>query len=181
MEQLKVSQIDFFTKPIKYVSGKVDRSGIDTQKEMSKKLGLKASEIYLLGDSEEGFTREYMENIEDIFDSGKHHDHSEINFEDGITEFLLSDTPYGVILKIYTLSQYGEFANFFGNYATMVKLEKVEKKSNEAEDPVIITVTLDEGLVEFLKEEWDIEKEDIKAEVGDKIHKLIEKYYNYKV
>lgn len=120
---MKVSEIDFFMKPTLYLRNKeVDNTGPETRKKMEKMLDLKSNKIYLIGDTENGFSNEYMDVLsEEIFDNGKTLEFDSIDFEEGTTEFKMVSTVYGVILKVFTLSLYE--ASYYADRDTMVEIE----------------------------------------------------------
>jgi len=124
----KLSEIDFYMKPIKYTNGDIDKSGIKTRKKIEKVSGLKANELFIVGDTEEGFDYEYMDVLEEyIYNEGELlHDEITLRFDDGYTFIQAVKTKVGLIVKVWSEGiGGGEFATYVGDSTCFPNLKKL--------------------------------------------------------
>jgi len=164
---MKLSDLDFYMKPTKYTSGEVDKSGVKTRKVIEEFFGLRADEIYMIGDTESmDFDCEEMEILYDAWAAGKTLNAKDLDFDEGWVYVHLTDNDLGRVCKVWSESAHGETVIYFGDWDAWYAIsqgaieveEEVESKSKNTWTKKEVKTLFDrftEFVAQHNPEEWD--------------------------
>lgn len=133
----KLSDISFYTKPVKYVDGTIDVSGIETAIQIAKMTGLSYDELFLMGDTEDEDFSDEMESLEDFFygDNMKKLGYDELVFDTGNVELTMKRVAgypdSGKIIKVSNMNPCGEIALYFGDKQAVSDFEEILEEDKE--------------------------------------------------
>ncbi|HUW46117.1 MAG TPA: hypothetical protein VMW50_10040 [Dehalococcoidia bacterium] len=192
MKKEALNEIDFYSKPTKYVTGKVDKTGIVTGNEITKLSELSADKLFVVGDTEEDFDRDYMEELEDIFDGGELIGESTLEFEEGDEDVVEPGITYievrscfvdpviGKIVKVWSEGPGGgEFATYFGCEFTYKAIER--GALSDSDEPKIedteITLVIEKDILADLMTEFGSGSGVVVDQIKSDFRRMISKYY----
>lgn len=171
----------WYMKPEKYTNGTSDNTGPETRAIIEKMLKATPEEIFLVGDSEEGFDYEYLEALDEFVGYGDSLDSNERYDEEYDSELVetLYETKYGNICVVEGRSQHGTISIYFATEITSNNLEIAinNVKDGVKKSPLTLTANINEDIVEQLIEKWGCKREDILNEVAGEFTEMMRNYY----
>lgn len=177
----KLSEMAWYMKPEEYANGTSDNTGPETREIIERLLDAKPEEIFLVGDSEEGFDCEYLEALDEIIGYDVTLERNERYDEEYDTELVetLYETKYGNICVVEGITQHGTISIYFALESTGEKIQAAVKNVEEEVNtsPLTLTANINEDIVEQLMERWGCKREDILDEVAGEFTEMMRNYY----
>ena len=177
----KLSELAYYMKPEKYGNQTSDNTGPETRAIIEKMLKATPEEIFLVGDSEEGFDYEYLEALDEIIGYDVTLERNERYDEEYDTELVetLYETKYGNICVVEGITQHGTISVYFATEITANNLEIAINNVKEGVNtsPLTFTANIDEDIVKQLMEKWKWPKEDILPEIASEFTEMLRNYY----
>jgi hypothetical protein len=178
----RLSEMDYYMKPEKYADGKVDRTGPETAVNIVAQLNTGVGNIFLVGDSEEGFDCDHLEILDEFIGYGDCKDYKERydeEYDTSLTETLY-ETKYGNICVVAGESVHGTISIYFANEITRNNLEigiNNVKAGLSAEPSEPFSLTLKPEIIGTRAQKFGVSADSVRASIYNDFEKIVTKYY----
>lgn len=173
----------YYMQPEKYADGKVDTNGPETAVNIVELLKEGVGNIFLIGDSEEGFDCDHLEILDEFIGYGEGTNTRLERYDKEYDTYLsetLYETKYGNICVVAGESQHGTISIYFANEITRNNLEigiNNVKAGLSAEPSEPLSLTLKPEIIGTIAQKFGVSADSVRASIYNDFEKMVTKYY----
>ena len=183
----RLSDMRYYMQPEKYADGKVDKTGPETAANIVELLKEGVGNIFLIGDSEEGFDCDHLEILDEFIGYGKGTNTRMERYDKEYDTYLsetLYETKYGNICVVAGESQHGTISVYFANEITRNNLEiginNVKAGlSDKPSEPLQITVKPE--ILDLLAKMLMCPVDQVEAKINEDFEVIAREFYGIEI
>ena len=182
----RLSEIGYYMKPEKYENRPDDNNGPETREIIVSQLNAEPLDIFLIGDSEEGFDCDHWEILDEFIGYGGFKERNERYDEEYDTELVetLYETKYGNICVVEGRTVHGTLSIYFATKITRNNLEIAinnVKSGLSAEPRGPIQITVKPEILDLLAKMLMLPVDAVEAKINEDFEVIAREFYGIKI